>query len=393
MTAVVGLILFISSLLNCQFLTKDNPEIMEIAERGMNYIYEIKPIEARNIFNELVSKYPQHPFGHFGLAMSKWAEFEYLDEQTSPHLDKEYHILTQKAIEVGEKWVKKNPNDSYARMCLGGIYGLLARLYVTQHKWIKAYFTGKKAVSNMKKSLEIDPTTYDAYLGLGLWEYSAGTLGGVIKVLASFFIRGSVEKGIEYLKICAEKGRFNRIAAKLLLIEIFTQTDSKYSNPHLAIKLARELYEKYPRLAQMHFVLIVSLYEAKEYEEAEKEMREYLRRIDERVESYLPKYYPRIYVSLGTINMVKKDLETAYEYFKKALHYMQLEGKPTRWGVWAVVRIGNIYDLKGERDLAIEMYKKALGYPDLWGFKDYIEEYLKSPFTLQRYLATQLPPP
>lgn len=393
MNIVLQLLFIISFLLNSQFLTKDNAEIMELSDKGINYIYSVKPLEAKKIFNELIKKYPDHPFGHFGLAMSKWAEFEYLDEQTSTNLDEEYHELSKKAIDIGEKWVKKNPNDAQARMCLGGTYGLLARLYVTQHRWIKAYFAGKKAVANMKKALEIDPQLYDAYLGLGLWEYSAGTLGGVIKILASFLIRGDANKGIEYLKLCAENGRFNKIAAKLLLIEIFTQTDSKYANPQLAVKWSKELFEKYPRLAQMHFVLIVSLYEAKQYDEAEREMKEYLKRIEEGVESYFPKYYPRIFLSLGTVYMLKNNLETAYEYFKKAVDYMQQEGKPTRWAVWALVRIGNLYDLKGERQKAIGTYKKALEYHDLWGFKDYIEEYIKSPFTLKRYLATQLPPP
>ncbi|MCX7641177.1 MAG: hypothetical protein N2Z20_00900 [Elusimicrobiales bacterium] len=393
MNFIILLFSVIFNFLNAQFLTQNNREIMEMSQQGIEYIYSIKPIEARKVFSELINKYPEHPFGHFGLAMSKWAEFEYLDEQTSTTLDEEYHTLSKKAIEIGELWIKKNPADAQARMCLGGTYGLLARLYVTQHRWIKAYFAGKKAVSNMKKALELDPNLYDAYLGLGLWEYSAGTLGGVIKILASFLVRGDAKKGIEYLKLCAENGRFNKTAAKLLLIEIFTQTDSQYSNPQLAVKWSKELFEKYPNLAQMHFVLIVSLYEAKMYDEVEKEMKEYLKRIESGFESYHSTYYPRIYLSLGTLYMVKNDLIKAYDYFKKSADFIEKEKKPTRWAVWSVVRMGNVYDLKGERKMALEMYKKALSYPDLWGFKDYIEENIKSPFTIKKYLATQLPPP
>lgn len=390
---IFKLLLFASFFVNSQFNTADNRQLMELAKKGIDFIYTIKPIEARKIFEEISNKYPGHPFGSFGIAMSKWAEFEYLDEQTSSELDDEYHKLTDKALKDGERWVKDNPSDAYARMCLGGIYGLLARLYLTQHKWIKAYFTGRKAVYNMRKALEIDPEIYDAYLGLGLWEYSAGTLPSVIKLLSKFLISGSPQRGIEYLKICADKGYFNKIAAQLLIIEIFTQTDSKYSNPDLAIKYSRELYEKYPNLAQMHFVLIVSLYEAKRYDEAEKEMKEYLFRIDKKFESYYPRYYPRIYTSLGTLYMMKGDLDKAYDYFFKSSQFIEIEGKPTRWAVWAVVRMGNIYDLKGDRKKAVEMYNKALNYPDLWGFREYIEKNIKKPFNMSRYLASQLPPP
>lgn len=387
------LIFLLQSSLFSQFLTKDNKEILDMAYKGIEYIYLVKPAKAKNEFENLIKKYPEHPFGHFGLAMSKWAELEYLEEGSSPKLYKEYHDLTDKAIEVGRRWISKNPKDEYAYMCLGGTYGLLARLYVMQHSWLKAYFNGKKAVKYMRKSLEINPEVYDSYLGLGLWEYSAGTLPSVIRFLAKLLISGDAKKGIEYLKICAEKGYFNQTAAKLLLIEIFTQTDSKYSNPKLAVEWSKELVERYPNLAQMQFILIVSLYEAKNYDKAIKECLEYERRIKENVESYYPKYYPRIYVAMGTIYMMKNDLDMAVEYFTKAESFIPKEEYPTRWAVWGVVRIGNIYDLKNMREKALSYYKKALGYNDQWGFKEYIENYIKKPFSFSDYIATQLPPP
>jgi len=392
MKAIILSIIF-SANLSSQFLTRDNKEVMDLAYEGIEYIYKVKPDKAKEKFEELIKKYPEHPFGNFGLAMSKWASLEYLEEESSPKLYDEYYNLTQKAIDIGKNWVLKNPQDANAYMCLGGTYGLLARLYVVQHKWLKAYFVGKKAVSNMKKALQIDPELYDAYLGLGLWEYSAGTLPSVIKFLASFLIRGDAQKGIEYLKLCAQKGHFNKTAAELLLIEIYTQTDSKYANPLEGVKMSKEIVNLYPNLAQMHFVLIVSLYEAKMYDEAEKEMLSYLKNIENKVESYYPKYYPRIYTSLGTLYMVKGDYDRALSYFTRANEYIKYEEHPSRWAVWGTVRIGNVYDLKGMRERAVEIYKNAMSYRDQWGFKEYIEEYIKKPFNFSMYLSKQLPPP
>lgn len=392
MKAIILSIIF-SANLSSQFLTRDNKEVMDLAYEGIEYIYKVKPDKAKEKFEELIKKYPEHPFGNFGLAMSKWASLEYLEEESSPELYDEYHNLTQKAIDIGKNWVLKNPRDANAYMCLGGTYGLLARLYVVQHKWLKAYFVGKKAVSNMKKALQIDPELYDSYLGLGLWEYSAGTLPSVIKFLASFLIRGDAQKGIEYLKLCAQKGHFNKTAAELLLIEIYTQTDSKYANPLEGVKMSKEIVNLYPNLAQMHFVLIVSLYEAKMYDEAEKEMLSYLKNIENKVESYYPKYYPRIYTSLGTLYMVKGDYDRALSYFTRANEYIKYEEHPSRWAVWGTVRIGNVYDLKGMRERAVGIYKNAMSYRDQWGFKEYIEEYIKKPFNFSMYLSKQLPPP
>ncbi|NLI09301.1 MAG: hypothetical protein GX447_00925 [Elusimicrobia bacterium] len=366
-------------------------DLREISKKGIDAIYAVELDKAEQNFKEAVEKYPDHPFGHFGLAMTKWAHFEYLDDESDPSLDSQYYQLTDKAIEIGKAWIKKHPKDANAHMCMGGMYGLRARLYLMQHSWIKAYFSGRKALSYMKKSLEIDPELYDSYLGLGMYEYSAGTLTGVVKVLSKLVMPGDAKKGIEYLKICKEKGYFNSEAAELILIEIFTQHASAYADAKTAVEWSKELRKKYPYHAQMHFVEIVSLYEAKMYEEAEKEMKEYLSRVGKHPH-YREKYLSRIYVALGTVRMIDKDYEGAKNYFQKARETIQKEKHPSRWGVWGIVRLGNIYDIQSLRKEALDFYKEALSYKDNWGFKEYIENFKESPFNIS-VLPDQLPPP
>lgn len=366
-------------------------DLRAISKTGIDAIYAVDLDKARESFEEAVKKYPDHPFGHFGLAMTKWAHFEYLDDESDPSLDSEYYKLTDKAIEVGKAWLKKHPKDANANMCMGGMYGLRARLYLMQHSWLKAYVNGKKALSYMHESLKIDPQLYDSYLGLGMYEYSAGTLPTVIRWLSKIIMSGDANKGIEYLKLCKEKGYFNAEAAELILIEIFTQHNSPYANPKLAVEWSAELRKKYPYHAQMHFVQIVSLYEAKMYDEAEKEMLEYLSRIGKHPH-YREKYLSRIYVALGTVYMVKKNYYKAQEYFEKARETIKKEKHPSRWGVWGVVRLGNISDIENLRQEAQNFYKEALSYKDNWGFKDYIEGFMSKPFS-SASLPDQLPPP
>lgn len=383
-------LLFSYSLLYAQ--QEDLPqELREISKKGIDAIYAVELDLAEKYFNMAVEKYPDHPFGHFGLAMTKWAHFEYLDDESDHSLDMQYYSLTDKAIEVGNLWLKKHPKDSNAYMCMGGMYGLRARLYLMQHSWIKAYFSGRKALYYMRKSLEINPHMYDAYLGLGMYEYSAGTLTGVVKILSKLVMPGDAKKGIEYLKLCKEKGYFNREAAELILIEIFTQHNSPYADPQTAVNWSRELRKNYPYHAQMHFVEIVSLYEAKMYDEAEKEMLEYLFRVGKHPH-YRQKYLSRIYVALGTVRMVKKDYEGAKIYFEKAKETIEKEKNPSRWGVWGVVRIGNLYDVQNLRKEALRYYNEALSYKDNWGFKEYIKNFKDQPFKAAS-LPDQLPPP
>lgn len=369
-------------------------ELRLLSKKGIDAIYAVDVPEARKNFELAVQKYPDNPFPHFGIAMTKWAELEYLEDESNPRLAEEYGTLTDKAINVGKTWLKKHPNDANAYMCLGGMYGLRARLAVMQHRWIKAYLDGKKAISNTRKSLKTDPEVYDAYLGLGMYEYYAGTLPGVIKILAKLFLSGDAKQGVEYIKLCKEKGYFNSLAAKLLLIEIYTDPDSRFKDPATAVKWSAELRKIYPQHPQMHFVQIVSLFENGQYDETRKEALEYLRRVQDGVPAYRRNYLPRILSAIGSTYLVEKKYEEASDYFLKAAATLKEDPRahPARWAVWALVRAGNVWDLKGNRKKAVELYREARSYKDEWGFYESIDLYLKKPFS-ELELPGPLPPP
>ncbi|MCX5784452.1 MAG: hypothetical protein NTX59_02055 [Elusimicrobia bacterium] len=370
------------------------PELRELSKKGLDAIYEVDIETARANFEEALKKFPDNPFPHFGVAITKWASLEYLEDESDPKLDKEYSEMTDHAIEVGRQWLKKHPGDGNAHLCVGGMYGLRARLAVLQHRWFAAYFDGKKALAHTRKALKTDPELYDAYLGLGMYEYYAGTLPGVIKLLAKLFLSGDANKGIEYLNLCREKGYFNALGAKLLLIEIYTQTGSKFSNPETAVKWSRELLTLYPAIPQMQFIEIVSLFEDKKYEESRELSLDYLKAINEGRPRYRKRYLPRILTAIGTTYLAEKNYAVAGEYFAKAAATIKDDPSvhPARWAVWSIVRLGNVYDLKGERAKAVEFYKEAKAYKDDWGFAESIGNYLKKPFT-EAELPGTLPPP
>ena len=365
-----------------------------LSKKGIDAIYAVDIEEAEKNFNLALQKYPDHPFPHFGIAMAKLANQEYLEEESDPRLDKEYAQLTDKAIDIGKKWISGHPGDANAYLAMGGMHGLRARLAVLQHRWITAYFEGKKAISDTNKAIQINPELYDADLGLGLYEYYAGTLPGAIKLFASILMRGDVQKGLAYLTLCKDKGYFNAFAAKLLLIEIYTQHGGKYANTELALKWARELRAANPKQPQMHYIEIVSLYEDKKYGESLKETQDYLQDIYDQKPGYRRSFLPRVFTTLGDIYLAEKDYDKAAEYFSKAAATLKEEPArhPARWAVWGLAELGNAYDLKGMRPKALETYREAKAYKDEWGLTESIERFIKNPFTKDA-LPVPIPPP
>jgi len=227
---------------------------------------------------------------------------------------------------------------------------------------------------------------------MGMYEYYAGTLGAVVRILARLFMHGDPVKGIEYLKTASEKGRFNAVAAELMLIEIFTQTDSKYSDPAMALELSRSLRKKYAHHPMLHFVEIVSLHENGKWAEVRSQAQEYLNRIENQAPFYKKIYTPRALLALGTSYLAEHQLDRAEEAFHRAARTLENSPVVNRWAVWTVVRLANVYDLKDKRELAIKTYKRALSFEDTWGFKSYIKRFLSRPYTLSE-VPGQLPPP
>lgn len=369
-------------------------ELKVLSKKGLDNIYGVNIEEANKYFAEAYAKYPDHPFPSFGIAMAKWAQLEYLEDESDPKLEKEYSDLTDKAVDVGQAWVKKHPGDANAYLALGGIYGLRARLAVLQHRWLKAYFDGKKGINYTRKAAKIDPELYDAYLGLGMYEYYAGTLPGAVKLIAKLVMGGDAEKGLELLNICREKGYFNALGAKLLLVEIYTQPGSKYANSRLAVKWSKELRAQFPVHAQMHFVEIVSLYEDRQYEESLKDCFAYLKAVNDGVPVYRRRFLPRVLSAIGSNYLALKKYDEAAKYFAQAAATIKDDpaSHPARWAVWAIVREGNVLDLKGARDKALAAYREAKAYKDEWGFGEYIDAYMKRPFS-ESALPGPLPPP
>src|SRR5262249_11615258 len=126
----------------------------------------------------------------------------------------------------------------------GGAEGMKGRLLVTQKSWVAAYFRGKAGNSYLRKAVALDPELYDAYLGLGIYDYFTDTLPGVQGVLAYLLIHGNKKRGLEELHTAIDKAPHARVEAMMFLIEI---NMSEENQPEKALPLAKKLHQEFPQ--------------------------------------------------------------------------------------------------------------------------------------------------
>lgn len=367
------------------------PDVMQYATEGINGVYSLDFDTAQKNIQKVFSLYPDHPFAHFGNAMIAWSRYEYEFETSDDEQRKVFEKILDNSIDGIKRWIKKYPNDSNGYMGIGALYGLRAMFNMRNRNWVTSYFAGRKAISNLEKSLKIDPTYYDAYFGLGIYEYFAGTLPSVIKVLARIVaIKGNPERGVRSLNLARQKAHFTADSAKLILIEVQNTRASKFYDPASSLKYIRQLRAKFPDNPLMRYVEIICLYETKNYDEVTAQANHFLELIGSN-KFYKDIYIPRAYTALGTVQMAQGNFQAAKQLFEEGRQKIKNQ-QPSRWGVWNELRLGQVYDVLGEREQAKAQYKYVLTFKDKWGFDDLAKSLLKTPYTVPASGVGPLPP-
>lgn len=354
-------------------------DIQENVTIGINGVYNLDFDTANANIQEVFKKYPDHPFGHFGNAMVAWARYEYEFELSDTAQQKKFEKILDDSIDGTKRWMKTHPNDPNAYMGMGALEGLRAMFSMRTRSWVTAYFAGRKAISNLEKSMQLDPTYYDANFGLGIYNYFAGTLPSVIKILARIVaIKGNVAEGIKQLNIAREKATYTSDSAKLILIEVQNNRLSPFYAPDKSLEYINQLHAKFPENPLMHYVVLICLFENGKYDEVIAGGQEFLGLIGSN-KFYKEIYIPRAYTAIGTSYMAKGEWQKAREAFEQG-RTKYANQDPSRWGVWNEYRLGQVYDVLGERDKALAQYKKVLSFKDKWGFDAFAKAGLKTPW-------------
>ncbi len=216
--------------------------VNRISRETLNSEYE----QAITHAHELVNRYPREPFPRFLLSTifmymlrSYW---DFPMDEKFPVYTKKFEDASEEARKVCDEYPVQGAMVQFVR---GMVLGAEGMVHVQKREWLDAYSKGKAGVAALEKALEMDPTYYDAYLGLGIFEYYCSELRGVTKILAWIVgFRGDSEKGIEYVTKAMNYGTYAEDPAKAFLAYAFIESEN---NLDRGVELAKWLREHYPR--------------------------------------------------------------------------------------------------------------------------------------------------
>ncbi len=128
----------------------------------------------------------------------------------------------------------------------------LARLY-TGH-YLDSYFDGKNGVDLVRQAVALKPDLYDAYMGLGQFEYYCGSLGSMLRFVLA--LHGSEEKGLEMLKTCGEKATYAAWPCRLYRVKLMVSERKDFVGSAADLAVVMRRYPDNTDLARQVFVCL-----------------------------------------------------------------------------------------------------------------------------------------
>jgi len=229
----------------------------EIIISGLDLLYSGKHEKALAYFKKLDQIDPESAEGIFFEVFV--LEF-IMDQYRSQTFDNQLNVALDKAIKKAKKAVKINPS-ARNYMFLGAPYGVRGVRQGILGAWWRTFINGKRAYKYLKRSVEIDPTLYDSYYGIGSYHYWSSKR---LRRFFGFLFRDKRMMGIEQLHLSIEKGIFSPMPSQITLFRIYME-EKWYDK---VIKLAKEISSEYPGLLFPKWYYGIALIRTKQWNTA-----------------------------------------------------------------------------------------------------------------------------
>lgn len=338
---------------------------------AFNHFYNLDYDRAVQEFEQVLARHPDDPFAvNHLLTSTLFRELyrmgvlntgEYANDSfiSAPHrpadpkVKEQIKNLVDRALQLEEKRLAANPNDVdalYARGVTRAQFATYTALI--ERAWFSALRNAVGARRDHERVLELSPSTVEAKLIVGAHNYVVGSLPWGVKVAASMVgLGGNKEKGLEYLKECAQGNGETSIDAQILLA-VFLRREHRYDE---ALPIVRSLVPRFPQ------DVLLALEEGHLLRAAGRiaEAAEVYRRVWQagKEGKYPGLHYEIAALSLGDLLRSQKDYAGAASAYELVSQAPQADSEALQK---ANLGAGEMYDLLQKRDLALARYQAVV---------------------------------
>ncbi|MFH0920062.1 MAG: tetratricopeptide repeat protein [Fibrobacterota bacterium] len=233
-------------------------------KKGLDLLFRENFSAAIKLFEQVKKDYPDHPVGYFLTAAALDARmYFYLnaDQET------EFMKNCEKAIELGEALIQKNPKDPWILFFTGGAYGYIGTFQSRYKRYITSFRNGWSGVTLLKQIHEMDNSFVDVLFGLGLYDYWSSKLSKLMWWMPG--LGDKREDGINQLKKVVNEGYYTSQPAAANLMWIFI-TENRQQE---AVDIAQRMLQKYPNNRIFSFGLAEAYFFMGQYDKSERLFR------------------------------------------------------------------------------------------------------------------------
>lgn len=372
---LVGVTLLISAPTTAQDSKRPGNDLLW---EGIRAFYQDRFDESMDLLTHARGEYPTHPTVHFTWAVATW-----LRAQSHEGTDESYAALKEaleEVIPVYDNLVRQFPEQPEYRLYLSASKGLKARVHLGKKEWLGVIIEGIKGYRGVAGVQRKHPQLWDTYLPIGLLNYYAGVTPPFVRFVARLLgMEANREKGIEQIRIAAEKGEFSWIEASLTLAFIYLWVDDEYE---ASLPIAERLRQQLPGGINGQHIYTETLIRLKRLDEAEKNLQLTFRMVRNVPPISQHRWIPTLKYQSALLKFYRQEYDSALVLVTASIDEFDTE-LDTPLGFGYLLR-GQILDLNGRRDLAVADYRAAVALNNNTSAMRYARRYIETPFHRER---------
>lgn len=326
--------------------SKQLPLFQKKLLQGLDAAFKFDFEKSEKIFNSLIEKYPDAPAGyHFKSIPYLW---KYLDNKNDSDFVSFINLSDSTIIKANE-FLESDSVDTFLYYILGSSYSYRAMAFTRQESYLDAVLATKKSFSYLNNTVLMDSTYYDAYMGLGLFNFMIAQTPPALKwAMRMTGIEGEKDKGIEYLKLAADKGKFSKVEAQFYLSQILVEFYGEYDN---AEELLTSLNKKYRNNLLFKYSLASFYLKLSRLEKSE----DLLNRIISSTDTNFSQLIRYSNLSIGDIYFYRNNFDEASSYYQIFLS----DSLEDYYRGIASLRLGLCYSFSGDSLNAAKYFELA----------------------------------